>query len=46
MFYDSTGHKIIPVNLAEFLTARSLAYWVMDDGYKAGKGFCLCGVRH
>jgi len=39
MFYDSTGHKIIPLNSAEFLTERSLAYWVMDDGYKSGKGF-------
>jgi len=33
--------KIIPANLGEILTARSLAYWAMDDGSKTGTGFRL-----
>lgn len=39
--YDSHGkrHKVIPENIQELLTARGLAYWIMDDGgintYKA-----------
>ena len=32
MFYDLAGVKYIPDN--QFLTARSLAYWLMDDGYQ------------
>lgn len=31
--------KIIPLNIGELLTARSLAYWAMDDGSKQDKGF-------
>ena len=27
--------KIIPSNLGELLTARGLAYWIMDDGGKS-----------
>ena len=42
MFYNSSGIKFIPHNLEETLTARGLAYWIMDDGYKSGKGFYLC----
>ena len=35
--------KIIPLNIAEHLTARSLAFWIMDDGQqvKIG-GVTLC----
>jgi len=40
LFY-SNGKKIIPVNLGELLTARSLAYWAMDDGNRVGTGFRL-----
>lgn len=40
LFYLN-GNKIIPVNLGELLTARSLAYWAMDDGNKTGTGFRL-----
>lgn len=30
--------KIIPENIGEMLTLRSLAYWIMDDGgYKSGR---------
>ena len=35
------GKKIIPANLGELLTSRSLAYWAMDDGSKTGTGFRL-----
>lgn len=40
LFYLN-GNKIIPANLGELLTARSLAYWAMDDGNKTGTGFRL-----
>lgn len=30
--------KIIPKNINNLLTARSLAYWIMDDGGRANYG--------
>lgn len=42
LFYDSKNIKIIPSNLEEFITRKSLAYWIMDDGYKTTSGFYLC----
>ena len=42
LFYDKTGQKRIPIRLYDLITARSLAYWVMDDGYKSSNGFYLC----
>jgi hypothetical protein len=42
LFYDLAGVKFIPNNLEELFTARSLAYWCMDDGYQSGTGFYLC----
>jgi hypothetical protein len=33
VFYPE-GIKIVPANIKELLTARGLAYWAMDDGYK------------
>jgi len=42
MFYDSTGVKFIPDDLEDHLTARSLAYWACDDGYKTETGFYFC----
>jgi len=33
--------KIIPENIEELLTARSIAYWYMDDGSKAKHTYCL-----
>jgi len=42
LFYDNSGKKIIPFNLEEFITARSVAYWAMDDGYKSPNGFYFC----
>ena len=37
MFYDSNV-KRVPYNINELLTPRGLAYWIMDDGSKQGKG--------
>jgi hypothetical protein len=34
LFYKD-GKKIIPYNIGELLTARGLAYWIMDDGGKS-----------
>lgn len=42
LFYNSSGTKIIPDNLETIFTERSLAYWIMDDGYKSGNGFYFC----
>jgi hypothetical protein len=41
MFYNSLGVKIIPSNLGELLTARGLAYWLMDDAYKSGNALYI-----
>ena len=30
------------MNLDQIITARSLAYWAMDDGYKSVNGFYFC----
>nr|QGI24135.1 LAGLIDADG endonuclease [Conidiobolus sp.] len=38
IFYNIEGKKIIPENIIELLTPVSLAYWIMDDGSKHGKG--------
>ena len=34
--------KIIPNNIAEYLTPLALAVWIMDDGTKISKGLKLC----
>jgi hypothetical protein len=34
--------KRIPLNIGELLTARSLAYWAMDDGAKKNNSFIFC----
>lgn len=39
LFYNADGVKIIPRNLGDILTPKGLAYWFMDDGYKANNGF-------
>jgi LAGLIDADG DNA endonuclease family len=31
-FLNSEGKKMIPSNISELLTPRSLAFWIMDDG--------------
>ena len=33
------GVKVVPQNIFELLTPVSIAYWIMDDGGKSGKGF-------
>lgn len=37
IFYPE-GRKIVPSNIADYLTPRGLAYWIMDDGgyHKSG----------
>src|SRR5271163_3160425 len=37
-FLDESGKKIIPTNIAELLTPRSLAFWIMDDGQQVKRG--------
>jgi len=37
LFYNN-NIKIVPVNIAELLTARSLAFWIADDGGKSFYG--------
>ena len=38
MFLDSDGKKIVPLNIAEHLTTRGLAFWIMDDGQHVQRG--------
>ena len=38
MFLDSEGKKIVPLNIAEHLTPRGLAFWIMDDGQQVKRG--------
>jgi len=40
LFYKD-GKKIVPHNIKDLLTARSLAYWAMDDGTVTRSGFVL-----
>lgn len=37
IFYEN-GKKIVPYTIYEMFTARSLAFWFMDDGHKMCKG--------
>jgi hypothetical protein len=41
LFYVN-GVKRIPLNIGELLTARSLAYWLMDDSCKHSSGLSIC----
>lgn len=36
-----TVKKIIPTNIADYLTPVSLAFWIMDDGGFTGSGLNL-----
>jgi LAGLIDADG DNA endonuclease family len=38
MFLNNEGGKIIPTNIADHLTPRSLAFWIMDDGQQVKRG--------
>jgi ubiquinol-cytochrome c reductase cytochrome b subunit len=44
MFYVN-GKKVVPANIAELLTPRALAYWIMDDGGKDSYGATLLHTR-
>lgn len=37
-FLDENGRKIVPSNISDYLTPRSLAFWLMDDGQQVKKG--------
>lgn len=37
LFYVSNV-KFVPYNIYEILTAKGLAFWIMDDGSKQGNG--------
>lgn len=41
LFYVN-GIKIVPKNIEQLLTAKGLAYWAQDDGYKYQEGFLFC----
>lgn len=43
MFISEMGHKIIPLDIKEWLTPVSLAYWICDDGQLVKNGgLTLC----
>src|SRR5260370_17339472 len=43
LFLDTEGKKIIPQNIADHLTTRSLSFWIMDDGQQVKRGgLTLC----
>lgn len=44
LFYNNKI-KIVPKNIKEFLTARGLAYWIMDDGGKGSGGQTILHTR-
>jgi len=37
LFYE-LNKKIVPENISKLLTARGLAFWIMDDGSRQGSG--------
>jgi hypothetical protein len=41
LFYSS-NLKSVPQNISNYFTVISLAFWIMDDGMKAGEGLRLC----
>jgi hypothetical protein len=41
LFY-SNGVKTVPPTIGDILTARSLAYLLVEDGAKMSAGFVLC----
>lgn len=38
LFLDNEGKKVIPANIVDLLTPRSLAFWIMDDGQQVKRG--------
>lgn len=41
LFYNSKKVKVVPSNISDLLTARGLAFWIMDDGSKIVNGLHL-----
>jgi hypothetical protein len=41
LFYDSNNLKFVPSDIANLLTPRGLAFWIMDDGSIQNKGIHL-----
>jgi len=41
LFYDK-GTKIVPLNIGEWFSPLSLAYWISDDGYWLSNGVHIC----
>ena len=49
LFLNEEGKKIVPYNISELLTPRSLAYWIMDDGQQVKRGgvtLCTDNFKH
>ena len=49
LFLDANGQKIIPSNILDLLTPKSLAYWIMDDGQQVKRGgvtLCTDSFKH
>nr|AYE93293.1 LAGLIDADG homing endonuclease [Termitomyces sp.]AYE93308.1 LAGLIDADG homing endonuclease [Termitomyces sp.] len=43
LFLNEEGKKVIPASIADHLTPRSLAFWIMDDGQQVKTGgITLC----
>nr|YP_009517169.1 LAGLIDADG homing endonuclease [Blastosporella zonata]YP_009517204.1 LAGLIDADG homing endonuclease [Blastosporella zonata]AYE93108.1 LAGLIDADG homing endonuclease [Blastosporella zonata]AYE93109.1 LAGLIDADG homing endonuclease [Blastosporella zonata] len=38
LFLNEEGKKVVPTNIADHLTPRSLAFWIMDDGQRVNRG--------
>lgn len=38
LFLDNEGKKVIPANIADLLTPRSLAFWIMVEGQQVKRG--------
>lgn len=38
LFLDESGKKLVPPTIAEHLTERGLAHWIMDDGQRVPRG--------
>nr|YP_009659039.1 LAGLIDADG endonuclease [Spizellomyces sp. 'palustris']QCQ69037.1 LAGLIDADG endonuclease [Spizellomyces sp. 'palustris'] len=45
LFYPDGSTKVVPTNIADYLTPMALAIWLMDDGtsHSSGLRFCTHG---
>jgi len=49
LFLNEEGKKVIPSNIGDHLTDRSLAFWIMDDGQRVKNGgvtLCTDSYKH